>query len=302
MAIKFLNFDYDASNPTAYQYTASDWRTVQMNVLSNGIVLNAGADIATDTSLKVTAITGGVNIANGIISIQGSQGIITNTVAENVLIAIDGTYKIVMEFNTVLGGIYSKAIANTTALTRTATVWQLQIATVVKSGSTYTVTDTRTDTTLCGYANRLDNKDATSLRGKPISTTAPVDKQIPIFKVATGKIEYGYVSETSKKLLYDGSWSTGSITSSAFGQYNVFQIHLAGAGAAILMAKGEGGFLSGSAGYIAADALILYNYIFSGTYIDTTFTLKYSGAISQTIATSAMTKHSLAVAKIYGII
>jgi len=178
MAIKFLNFDYDESNPTDYQYTASDWRTVQMNVLSNGIVLNAGADIATDTSLKVTAITGGVNITNGIISIQGSQGIVTNTVAENVLIAIDGTYKIVMEFNTVLGGIYSKAITSSTALTRTATVWQLQIATVVKSGSTYTVTDTRTDTTLCGYANRLDNKDATRLQSKPISTTAPTAGQI----------------------------------------------------------------------------------------------------------------------------
>ena len=157
MASNFFNFDLDPANPTAYEYTAAEWREIQMDIVSNGIILNAGIDIATDTSLKVTSITGGVNIADGKIAIQGAFATFTNTVAENVLIDTDGTYKIIMEFNSVLGKIYSKTITNATALTRTATVWQLQLATVVKSGTTYTVTDTRADANVCGYANRITN-------------------------------------------------------------------------------------------------------------------------------------------------
>lgn len=150
MAIKFINFDYDESNPTAYEYTAADFRTVYNQLSSNGIMLSPSVDVATDTSLKVVAITGGVRISSGIAAIQGAFAIVTN---EDILFSTDGTYKVVLEFNSVLNKIYAKI--STDALTRTSTVWQLQLATVVKSGATYTVTDTRRDTSLCGYANRL---------------------------------------------------------------------------------------------------------------------------------------------------
>lgn len=191
MAIKFLNFDYDASNPTAYQYTAADFRTVYNQLSSNGIVLSPTANIATDNSLKVTAITGGVRISSGVAAIQGAFAIVTN---EGILFSTDGTYKVVLEFNSVLNKIYAKI--STDALTRTSTVWQLQLATVVKSGSTYTVTDTRTDANLCGYANRLFDASATKIQNVPVATTAPTAGQILAFNAVNGQYEPTTIIET----------------------------------------------------------------------------------------------------------
>lgn len=165
MAIRYINFDKDDSHASDYLYTAQDFRDVYSAIVSNGIVLPLNADLSTDTSLLVTAITGGVNIGDGKLSANGAFGLVRNSVsAENVLISTDGTYKIVLEMNKVLNMIYSKAI--TGDLTRTDIVYQTQLATVVKSGSTYTITDTRADANLCGYANRLTESQAVILQNQ----------------------------------------------------------------------------------------------------------------------------------------
>lgn len=184
MAIRFLNFDYDESNPADYQYTASDFRTVYNQLSSNGIVISPTVDITTDTSLKVVAITGGVRISSGIAVIQGAFAVVTN---EDLIFSSDGTYKVILEFNSVLNKIYAKLSVD--ALVRTSTVWQLQLATVVKSGSTYTVTDTRANVSLCGYANRLFDASATKIQNVPVVTTAPTAGQILAFNAVNGQYE-----------------------------------------------------------------------------------------------------------------
>ena len=151
---------------------------------SNGIVLSPTADIATDTSLKVVAITGGVRISSGIAAIQGAFAIVTD---EDLLFSSDGTYKVILEFNSVLNKIYAKLSAD--ALTRTTAVWQLQIATVVKSGTTYTVTDTRVNASLCGYANRLFDASATKIQNVPVAATAPTNLQVQAFNATSGQYE-----------------------------------------------------------------------------------------------------------------
>lgn len=191
MAIRYINFDMDESHPNDYLYTAQDFQDVYKAIVSNGIVLPLTADLTTDTSLKVTTITGGVNIADGEISINGAFGLVKNSLAaENILISTDGTYKIVLEKNKVLNRIYSKAI--TGDLTRTDNVYQLQIATVAKSGSTYTITDTRNDSSLCGYANRITENQAVILQNQlssgwiPLSVTLTLSSaDSPIFVVGT---------------------------------------------------------------------------------------------------------------------
>lgn len=106
----------------------------------------------------------------------------------------------------------------------------------------------------------------------------------------------------TKKLLWAGAWNTGTISVPDFDKYSIFQFHLSGAGGDILISKEDIQYISGAVGFISADTLTFYNYIFSGTYSGTTLTRNYSGVIAQTIATAAMTKTAVAVTKIYGII
>ena len=106
----------------------------------------------------------------------------------------------------------------------------------------------------------------------------------------------------TKKLLWAGAWNTGTISVPNFDKYSIFQFHLSGAGGDILISKEDIQYISGTVGFISADTLTFYNYIFSGTYSGTTLTRNYSGVIAQTIATAAMTKTAVAVTKIYGII
>ena len=65
----------------------------------------------------------------------------------------------------VLNKFVAKAITDL-ALTRTDTVYQIQLATVIKSGTSYTITDTRNDSSLCGYANRMLDNQADALQAQ----------------------------------------------------------------------------------------------------------------------------------------
>lgn len=159
MAIKSLIFDYQTAED---EYTASDFREVYKHFVSNGVLLEKGDSLLDNTKCKVVAIEGGVRISNGTAQINGSQAIITD---EDILIETDGTYKIVLEWNVVLNKFVAKAITDS-ALTRTDTVYQIQLAAVVKSGSTYTVADTRSDEAICGFANRMLDNQADNLKAQ----------------------------------------------------------------------------------------------------------------------------------------
>lgn len=158
MAIKSLIFDYQTAED---EYTASDFREVYKHFVSNGVLLEKEDSLLDNTKCKVVAIEGGVRISNGTAQINGSQAIITD---EDILIETDGTYKIILEWNLVLNGF--SIIASQEELTRTDTVYQLQLATVVKSGTSYTITDTRNDSSLCGYANRMLDNQADALQAQ----------------------------------------------------------------------------------------------------------------------------------------
>ncbi len=159
MAIKSLIFDYQTAED---EYTASDFREVYKHFVSNGVLLEKEDSLLDNTKCKVVAIEGGVRISNGTAQINGSQAIITD---EDILIETDGTYKIVLEWNVVLNKFVAKAITDL-ALTRTDTVYQIQLAAVAKSGAVYTVTDSRNDEAICGYANRMLDNQADNLKAQ----------------------------------------------------------------------------------------------------------------------------------------
>ncbi len=159
MAIKSLIFDYQTAED---EYTASDFREVYKHFVSNGVLLEKEDSLLDNTKCKVVAIEGGVRISNGTAQINGSQAIITD---EDILIETDGTYKIILEWNVVLNKIYARAITDAT-LTRTDTVYQIQLSQVVKSGTTYTITDKRNDESVCGYANRMLDNQADNLKAQ----------------------------------------------------------------------------------------------------------------------------------------
>ncbi len=147
MAIKTL---FDNLN----EFSAGDFATLYKSLFNNGVVVPFSEDTATTTALKVTNSSGNAAIGNGVAIINGRVITVTE---ETVMLSTNGTYKIVLEWSAAADGATLKALAGSETLVQTDTLYQLHLATVVKSGKSLTITDLRS------FVNRISDTTANDL-------------------------------------------------------------------------------------------------------------------------------------------
>ncbi len=147
--MKSMFFDYDGTEDT--QYSAVDFRKAYSSMLSDGVIVPPNDDITTSTACKVVSDGGNVKISAGVAVIKGAFAFMNDDI---VTLTVNGSYRIVLEYSEPANKISAKAILSTESLIRTATVYQIQLATVSREAGIATVTDTRADKAVCGYVNK----------------------------------------------------------------------------------------------------------------------------------------------------
>ena len=148
-------------------FSAGDFATVNKQLYDNGVICPSGETTIATTALKVTNSSGNASIGNGSALINGR---VITVSGETVTLATNGKYTIVLEWSAASDGSQLKAITGTPA--QTETLYQLLLATVVRSGTSLTVTDGRT------YVNRLSGSTTTSIQTVPVAPTAPTVGQV----------------------------------------------------------------------------------------------------------------------------
>ncbi len=192
---KTLLMPYDNTENT--RYNSADFRELYGAMFSNGILVPAGENVSTSLACKVTKIDATtVKASAGGVFINGAYKHFEDT---NITLDTDGTYKAVAEYSEAGNGIILKAIQGD--LSKTSTLYQIQLATVVKSGTTLTIIDTRSDPAVCGFVNKIVSNNCNEIQGTPVLPTAPTEGQMLICK--DGKYEPG-------KIIDSGSNANGS--------------------------------------------------------------------------------------------
>ena len=181
-------------------FSAGDFATVNKQLYDNGVICPSGETTIATTALKVTNSSGNALIGNGSALIKGR---VITVSGETVTLSTDGTYKIVLEWSAASDGSSLKALSGSATLVQTDTQYQLLLATVVRSGTSLTVTDGRT------FVNKLSGNTALSIQTVPVTATPPTDGQALAYKdgqyVPTSIIDSGFNSNGFYMKYADGT-------------------------------------------------------------------------------------------------
>lgn len=148
MSIKTI---FDDTN----EFSSGDFAEANKQMYDSGILCPFGESALSTNALKVTNSSGNALIGNGSAIAKGRIITVTD---ETVALTTDGTYKIVLEWSAAADGSALKALNSTETLVQTDTLYQILLATVIKSGTSLTITDGRT------FINRMTDNQAIPLQ------------------------------------------------------------------------------------------------------------------------------------------
>ena len=267
-------------------FSAGDFATVNKQLYDNGVICPSGETTIATTALKVTNSSGNALIGNGSALIKGR---VITVSGETVTLATNGTYKIVLEWSATSDGSQLKALSGSATLVQTDTQYQLLLATVVKSGTSLTVTDSRT------FINKLSGNTALSIQTVPVTATPPTVGQALAYKdgqyVPTSIIDSGSNANGSWTKFSDGTMicrirrgvtdqdiNTPYVTNLFYGTRTwVFPVPFVSTGD-LVVTMGESAW-QGSVGYLAV----------CRTVTETQAEIRFFDVISRTKGTQAYT-------------
>jgi len=255
------------------EYSASDFNLAFKSCLSNGVLGTTAENLQVVFNTNMTiAVKSGVAWIEGSWLYNDNSYTLTIANADGTLHRID---RIVVRQNNSSGEntiVVIKGVSSSSptapALVRDGTYYDLSLATIyVAAGTTAItqamITDTRGDSSVCGYvyalAQKIDttslfaqydakltqliedmgesehvdiivNSDAVSIKGIPIDTVAPTEEMMLIYNPTTGKVEWGTLIPKETLLVdWTRNWTSSNYTTnvdlSAYkGKYRYFAI------------------------------------------------------------------------------